>query len=406
MIKNSIKEWVDKLPENKGFLTKSQEKAKKQLNQYGLPSKTSEEWKFTDIKKLKHMLSMPINDLQENISFARMPETASNSFRVQLDFSIEEIKQSALPKGISLLDSKEIESLAKKIYANSSSSWTMAINQASSSYILGIKVSAENKHSLEVIVPTIKSQLTSTRVLILLEKNAKLDLLEIISGENNAAQSHLTEIYLEENARINHGLIAIGNDSLSLLAKPSILQDKNSDYSLHFMQEGWGLSRIEPSIKQLKGLAKSRLNGLQISRDDQQLSTHTYVKFNGPGGSLEQLQKAIAFNSSHSIFHGVIDVPKVAQKTKASQLSKNLLLSEKAEINTKPELKIIADDVSCTHGATISQLEEEELFYINSRGINRNDASLLILAGYAKEIVQNIPLQPKRWAFLNNLLAI
>ena len=145
---------------------------------------------------------------------------------------------------------------------------------------------------------------------------------------------------------------------------------------------------------------------MQISRNKEELATHSYVRFNGPGGKLEQLQKAIALNHSHSIFNGIIEVPKSAQQTSASQLSKNLLLSSKAEVHSKPELRIIADDVCCTHGATISQLEEDELFYLKSRGLTENDASSLIINGYAQEIIKGLPLEPSRWSKLNKFLEV
>ena len=90
------------------------------------------------------------------------------------------------------------------------------------------------------------------------------------------------------------------------------------------------------------------------------------MKFNGPNGFLNQINKSLADDKSHAVFEGAIIVPKIAQKTDASQLSRNLLLSKYAKIDTKPQLKIIADDVKCKHGATISQLNEEELFYMRS----------------------------------------
>ena len=128
------------------------------------------------------------------------------------------------------------------------------------------------------------------------------------------------------------------------------------------------------------------------------------VRFNGPNGRLNQLQKAIADNNSHSIFNGIIEVPEIAQKTEAAQLSRNILLSKRAQIDTKPELEIIADDVRCTHGATVSQLQEEELFYLRSRGITNQQANTLLLKGYCQEIISSLPMEANRWSLLNNLI--
>ena len=99
-----------------------------------------------------------------------------------------------------------------------------------------------------------------------------------------------------------------------------------------------------------------------------------------------------------------MNVPRLAQRTNAAQLSRNLLVSNKARIDTKPELEIIADDVRCTHGATVSQLQEEELFYLRSRGIDTKQATSLLIKGYCKEILDQLPLSAERWEVLNEIL--
>ena len=124
-----------------------------------------------------------------------------------------------------------------------------------------------------------------------------------------------------------------------------------------------------------------------------------------PEYSVNQLNKSVAANRSHSIFNGSISVPRVAQKTNASQLSRNLLLSGNACIDTKPELEIVADDVKCQHGATVSQLQQDELFYMRSRGIKLQEATELLLEGYCREIVNLLPVEIGRSDLLNYLLA-
>ena len=114
--------------------------------------------------------------------------------------------------------------------------------------------------------------------------------------------------------------------------------------------------------------------------------------------------KSLANDKSHSIFDGSIIVPKNAQKTDAAQLSRNLLLSNTAKIDTKPQLEIIADDVKCKHGATITQLNEDELFYMRSRGLTFAEASKLQLKSYYKEIIDSIPVLEEGLELLNHLI--
>ena len=126
--------------------------------------------------------------------------------------------------------------------------------------------------------------------------------------------------------------------------------------------------------------------------------------FKGPEGSLNQLQKAAAFEKAHCIFNGVVKVPRLAQRTKANQLSRNLILSKRARIDTKPQLEIVADDVTCTHGATITQLQDDELFYLRSRGIDFKEATSLILRGYCQEIISELPERVNHKEVLNEVL--
>jgi Fe-S cluster assembly protein SufD len=113
----------------------------------------------------------------------------------------------------------------------------------------------------------------------------------------------------------------------------------------------------------------------------------------------------LAAGRSHTIFNGAINVPRKAQRTNAAQLSRNLLLSDRARVDTKPELEIVADDVRCAHGATVSQLQEDELFYLRSRGIGASDAAALLLRGACQEVVDLLPTHASAWRPLERVLA-
>ena len=167
---------------------------------------------------------------------------------------------------------------------------------------------------------------------------------------------------------------------------------------------GWSLGRLEPRVVQVDGQATTTLQGLAVSDADQQLATHSSVRFDGPEGELDQLQKCLAAGRSHSIFNGGISVPRAAQRTNAAQLSRNLLLSDRARVDTKPELEIVADDVRCAHGATVSQLQEDELFYLRSRGIAAGEATALLLRGACLEVIRQLPDQAGIWSPLERVL--
>jgi Fe-S cluster assembly protein SufD len=119
---------------------------------------------------------------------------------------------------------------------------------------------------------------------------------------------------------------------------------------------------------------------------------------------LDQLHKVVADGASHSVFNGSVQVPRQAQRTNAAQLSRGLLLTSRARIDTKPELEIVADDVRCTHGATISRLRDEQLFYLRSRGIAAEQASRLLLRGFCEDVRAELPDAAEVWAPLSFLL--
>jgi Fe-S cluster assembly protein SufD len=244
--------------------------------------------------------------------------------------------------------------------------------------------------------------LTATRVLLLLEPNAELELLEVFlsgpaSADGQSAHSHVLEAHLGKEARLGHGVLASGSGDGSLMAHLAVQQEPRSRYALTSVCRGWRFGRLEPRVLQLQGQANSEIHGLSVTTADEQFATHSSVRFEGPEGELDQLQKAVAAEHSHSIFNGAIQVPRAAQRTDASQLSRSLLLSRRARVDAKPELEIIADDVKCAHGATISQLQQEELFYLRSRGVDGDEAAALLLRGFCCDVVDRLPAAAEPW---------
>jgi len=279
------------------------------------------------------------------------------------------------------------------------------LNQASSSELLALKVKSDINESLEIIIPSIEGNSISTRIFLLIEEGAKLDLLQVFLGNHNSTQNNLMEIKVESNSELTHGLISMGEEKeSSSICTLAVEQSEKSTYSLNSIHYGWDYARFEPRIMQSEGEASTIIKGLQVTKSKEQIATHSLIRFEGPNGKLDQLQKAVASEYSHSIFNGSIAVPQKAQKTEAAQLSRNLLLSKRAKIDTKPELEIVADDVRCTHGATVSQLQDEELFYLRSRGIDNEHANSLLLKGYYDEVISHFPKSASKWDFLKKLM--
>ena len=223
-------------------------------------------------------------------------------------------------------------------------------------------------------------------------------------GSEKSSLSQSTYLCLEKNSSVNHGVVSYGENKSNLFNSLNVIQKAKSDYTLGSLHFKFNYARFEIRINQIEGNANTTIRGIQITKNNDQIATYTKMQFNGPNGNLDQINKSLADDNSHTVFEGTIIVPKFAQKTDASQLSRNLLLSKTAKIDTKPQLEIVADDVKCKHGATISQLNEEELFYMRSRGLTLAEASKLQLSSYFQEIISCIPISKDRWDLLDKLL--
>ncbi len=402
-------EWLTSLPDPKGKLKEVQVRGRKSLPNIDSPSKKNEIWRLTNLDRLKAIFDLPIafkgSESEENRA-EYWPDSPEPVFRISLDPNEDSIESIKLPEGIRLLNNNEIEQILGHVVnrCECNNNWLVTINKASSYHLLALKIQGRSIPPLEIIMPSYRGRLSSTRVLIILEENTELDLLQVFLGTNNSAHSNITEIHLDQEAKLNHGVIADGDGSSSLMGQILVEQKTRSEYYLTNVLKGLFLGRLEPYVVQSDGKAKTSLRGLQISNKLEQIGTYSNIRFDGPEGDLDQLQKAVATDSSHCVFNGQIIVPRHAQRTNASQLSRNLLLSSRARIDTKPELAIVADDVRCTHGATVSQLQDEELFYMRSRGISIKESMQMLLKGYCEDVLSSLPLKAKRWFEIDQLI--
>ena len=399
-------EWLNSLPPTQGCLKKEQSLGRELLLKHGMPSNKDEAWRLCNFNRLNSFFSLPIIIKSEDVK-SKFPDKDKDSERIIINSNRNQFLNINLSNGIEKLNDREIEENLGKIIKSTKvkNDFSVCLNQASSAELLALKVKSNFNKSLEIVIPSIKEKSISTRIFLIVEEGAKLDLLQVFLGNNNSAQNHLIEIKLESKGELTHGLISLGEEKeSSSICTVAVEQSKNSQYSLHSIHHGWDYARFEPRIIQREGEASTTIKNLQVTKSKEQIATHSLIRFEGPNGKLDQLQKAVASEYSHCIFNGSIEVPQIAQKTEAAQLSRNLLLSKRARIDAKPELEIVADDVRCTHGATVSQLQDEELFYLLSRGIDNEHANSLLLKGYYDEVISHLPKSSEKWNFVKNLM--
>ena len=382
-----------------------QQRGREALQRLGLPTRRQEAWRLTDLKRLGAVHALPLipADARDDL-----PEPPQRGLRLLLGADQNPLEGVTLPSGIKALNNDELKSLLGRAtdHCGCSEDWPVELNKSSSQQILALQISGKVP-PLELVIDASGSGLLATRLLLILDPKAELDLLQVFRSENGVAHSHLCEIQLGEESHLHHGLLSIGDGEGSLLTTLATQQEPRSNYAFSSFVQGSMFARIEPRIVQLRGQAFTSLKGLAVATDEQQIGVHSAMRFDGPEGELDQLQKSLVSGKSHTIFNGSIQVPKEAQQTNAAQLSRNLMLSSRARVDTKPELEIIADDVKCAHGATVSQLQEDELFYLRSRGITEMEATALLLNGYCQEVIDQLPAEAARWKLserVHNLL--
>ena len=396
-----VEQWLQALPPANGELAAVQQRGRAALAAAPLPPARSEDWRFTDLSLLAQL---PLAKAAA-VSQPSLPAAQPGALRLVWNGSSDPLAGAALPAGLQALTPAEIaQGLGHTLAATGCEQhWPVELNHASAERVLALRVASRSQAKLELVSAAAEG-LQSLRLLLLLEEKAELDLSQLLLAEAAGLHSLTVEVHLARSARLHHGLVALGRPDAAVLAHLAMEQEPESQVSLSTVSSGWGLARFEPRLVQVDGGAHTTLRGLQLVDGQQIGDTHSFVEFNGPEGQLDQLHKAVAAGQGRSVFNGAVRVPRIAQRTNAAQLSRNLLLSDRARIDTKPELEIVADDVKCAHGATVSSLQTDELFYLQSRGIAADQAAGLLQRAFCEEVLRDLPAAARSWCPLERLL--
>lgn len=260
-------------------------------------------------------------------------------------------------------------------------------------------------HLLFVSTEGQAAAVTHPRCLVTVGSNSSVTLIEdyVAVSDSVYFTNAVTEIWLEANAQVSHTRVQRDSKAAFHIGKTAVSQARDSRYHCNAIAFGATLSRHNLEIYQTGEQTTTTLNGLTFIAGDQVADTHSLISYTKPHGSSNQVHKCIVDGKAHAVFNGKVFVPQAAQLTDARQLSKNLLLSEKARVDTKPQLEITADNVKCAHGATVSQLENDEIFYLQSRGISQAQSVRLLTYAFAYEVIQQIAIASLRDQLLSHL---
>ncbi|QYX30663.1 Fe-S cluster assembly protein SufD [Sphaerospermopsis torques-reginae] len=417
--------------EKSGWVQQSKNDAVKWVRHSVIPNTRDEEWRFTDLSPLKKVTFNSVGTIHE-LSLTDdfvLPEVAHRLVFVNGVFAANLSNTENLPAGLKVGNLDVLgDDVAEKYLAQSEGTRDVftALNTAGLNdvavVLVGKNVIVENPiHLLFISVAAEGAIISQPRCLVVAESNSQLSLIEefitgngeYLTGKMPVPQEQqvyfnnsVTEIWVNENAQVNHNRIVLESNAAFHIGKTAVTQARYSRYTCNAVTVGGKISRHNLDILQTGEQTETTLNGLTVIADKQLADTHSAISLNHPHGVSKQLHKCIIGDRAHGVFNGKIFVPKPAQLTDAAQLNRNLLLSSKARIDTKPQLEITADNVKCAHGATVSQLEDDEIFYLQSRGIDETDARKLLVNAFAAEIINLIPVSSLREKLIKTVITI
>jgi Fe-S cluster assembly protein SufD len=403
------------LPEAPDWMQAKRAEAETKVRSLSIPSTRDEEWRFTNLAALTSTQFARDTSTPFLVSFDRVetlciPEATHRLVFVNGCYNYGFSEVDDVPEGLfigSWREAMEVATIAKTLQ----SYWEQQpgdevfslLNTASFAdmAVVWVGKNQEIQQPIQLLHLELDSAaplVSSPRCLIVAEANSRLTIAEeyYSIGTHGNLCNAVTEIYLGENAQVDQARIQQQNDAGFHIGKTVVTQARSSRYTCHAISLGAKLSRHNLDIHQAGEQTETTLNGLTMIAGEQVGDLHSTIALTAPHGTTRQIQKNIVGDRAHAVFNGKVFVPKAAQMTDAGQLNRNLLLSPKARVDTKPQLEIVADNVKCTHGATVSQLEDEAVFYLQSRGIDAESAQKLLVFAFAFEVVDQIPIESLR----------
>ncbi len=393
------------------------------FEQQGFPTKKQEDWKYTALRNLtksnfsvfpKQEVSLKLDDVKEyilqdvdtykivfvdGIYNAYLSETTHEGVDVCL-------LSAALTKPKYTLTIKKYFNQIAEKEASLTALNTAFTKEGAYIHVPDGKLVEKPVQIIHFTTDKNPNLLLQPRNLIVVGKNAEIQIVERHQSltTNATFTNVVTEIFTEQNAQLDYYKIQNDQTTASLIDSTYISQQKHSHAKVHTFSLGGKLTRNNLNFYHKDAEINSTMKGITLIEGNQFVDHHTLVHHAQPNSESHQDYKGIFAEKATGVFNGKIIVEKEAQKTNAFQQNNNILMDDKASINTKPQLEIFADDVKCSHGCTIGQLDEDALFYLQSRGIPRKEARGLLTYAFANNVLQSVKIDSVKKR-INKLIA-
>jgi Fe-S cluster assembly protein SufD len=375
-----------------------------QFNTQGFPSPRAEEWRYTNVSAIEKKRFLPVNAVNTvDVAAFLADYQLKNAWSLVLVDGVFRTDLSLLadlPSAVSIMGMAEALNTQADVLQHylaqavqDSEHGFVAFNTAHFSDGLFVHIAAKQVLSKPVQVLHIATQadsLISTRTVIVAETMAEAELIETFVGVDNAyLTAAVTEVFVGDNAAITLTKVQYEAEKAYHFGGTYVKQARSARFTHHNFALGSLLARCDVH-SDLDNAAECELNGLYLGVKRQHLDNHTRINHNKPHGISREFYKGVLDDRARGVFQGRVIVAEDAQKTDSSMNNRNLLLSADAEADTKPQLEIYADDVKCSHGVTVGQLDEKSIFYLQSRAIDEETARHILTFAFANEMVDKI----------------
>ncbi|KTD23627.1 ABC transporter permease [Legionella lansingensis] len=385
------------------WVAELQEKSLRELSYYGFPKRHDEDWKYTIVDALlQHGFAKPAKRDAEIIVQSDMP--IKNQIVIQNGqiLGVDGIT-AHLPSGLlvqPLFDAlhqheDKIRPYFDKLLKHEHGFHALNTALVHTGMVIYVPAGIRVEEPIVLSHWQDKEQATHSRHLIILEEGSEVAVCEEYRGAEQCSYftNTITEVFTAKNAKLTHYKIQREGHIAYHIGQIAVRQAQNSQFDSHSLSLGGKLVRSDIHLQLQEEGGRCLLNGIYVPTDGQHIDHHTIIQHLVGHCHSEQDYKGILAGRSRAVFNGKVIVSKDAQHTEARQQNKNVLLSSQAEIDTKPQLEIFADDVICTHGATVGQLDEEALFYLATRGIDKQEASNYLIQAFAADNLRLVPHQ-------------
>ncbi|AEJ01811.1 FeS assembly protein SufD [Nitrosomonas sp. Is79A3] len=409
-----LKSWPIKSTESLSWLNQLRTQAIDRVGTQKLPTRRDEEWRFTDISPLVHLPYQPsqpeCNLLAHDIEHFYLKEAkhrlvfVDGHYSPNLSTIIDPVDPAALVIGnLPAFVATHASVLESHLghYVHFDNNLFAALNTAflRDGALIIVPKNIAIAEPIHLLFIATQNEVTSyPRCLLIGEAGSNVTLIEDYVALQQATYitNSVTEISLAANAQAKHIRIQRESTQAFHLANCAVSLAHASNYQSTSISLGSQISRYNLNVRLTDAAAECVVDGLTLISDHQLADTHTCIDHVKPNGTSRQHHKCIVDDAAHAVFNGKIIVHPHAQQTNSSQSSRNLLLSKMAQVDTKPQLEIFADDVKCAHGATVGQLDLEEIFYLESRGLSEKAARNLLTYAFGAEIISRIPVTSLR----------